>query len=172
MDAEGSYNHHKLDRLFPRHMPHTLDNRHFVTPPVYSKTARLSPSESQEFFSGYTARHLDGKPKHACLHAERTQQTPPVISFDIDSILGFVDSPAAAVHGIRFYSAPQYCQNTHRYSPDLGSRGSRFGAAPTDSVTTERRATFHLREGRRRRIHHIPPDLSTFAMSQRLPSID
>ncbi|KAH7465422.1 hypothetical protein FOMA001_g17003 [Fusarium oxysporum f. sp. matthiolae] len=37
--------------------------------------------------------------------------TPPVVSFDIDSILGFVTSPATAVHGIQFYSAPQYVQN-------------------------------------------------------------
>ena len=38
---------------------------------------------------------------------------PSIISFDVDSILGFLDSPAAAVHGIRFYSAPQYYQNIH-----------------------------------------------------------
>ncbi|KAH7140513.1 hypothetical protein B0J13DRAFT_392746, partial [Dactylonectria estremocensis] len=51
-----------------------------------------------------------------------------VISFDIDSILGFVDSPAAAVHGIRFHSAPQYYQNIgtdvhltlDRVDPDQG----------------------------------------------------
>ncbi|KAL7755654.1 hypothetical protein ACKLNR_014181 [Fusarium oxysporum f. sp. zingiberi] len=38
-------------------------------------------------------------------------RTPPVVSFDIDSILGFATSPAKAVHGIRFYSAPQDGQN-------------------------------------------------------------
>ncbi|KAH8662649.1 hypothetical protein BGZ61DRAFT_301559, partial [Ilyonectria robusta] len=62
------------------------------------------------------------------LHAERTLCNAPVISFDIDSILGFVDSPAAAVHGIRFYSAPQYHQNIgtdvhltlDRVDPDSG----------------------------------------------------
>jgi hypothetical protein len=38
-------------------------------------------------------------------------RTPPGVSFDVDSILGFVDSRAVATHGIRFYSAPQYGQN-------------------------------------------------------------
>jgi hypothetical protein len=31
-----------------------------------------------------------------------------VFSFDVDSLLGFVGSPAVATHGIWFYSAPQY----------------------------------------------------------------
>ncbi|KAH7117508.1 hypothetical protein EDB81DRAFT_916395 [Dactylonectria macrodidyma] len=72
---------------------------------------RLSPSQWQALFSGDTNQHFDDKPKQACLHAEWTLCNAPVISFDIDSILGFVDSPAVAVHGIQFYSAPQYHQN-------------------------------------------------------------
>ncbi|KAL6353694.1 hypothetical protein LRP88_13007 [Fusarium phalaenopsidis] len=71
----------------------------------------MGPSQWQELFSGHTPRQFEGKHKQACLHTEHSRQTPPVVSFDIDSILGFVTSPATAVHGIRFYSAPQYSQN-------------------------------------------------------------
>ncbi|KAH6950373.1 hypothetical protein BKA56DRAFT_606559 [Ilyonectria sp. MPI-CAGE-AT-0026] len=107
IEAEGAYNHHGLDQLFPRNMPHTLGKEHFFTRQTCNETQYPSPSQWQEFFAGDTTQHFDGKPKQACLHTEHTQQIPPVISFDIDSILGFVTSPAAAVHGIRFYSAPQ-----------------------------------------------------------------
>ncbi|KAF5537514.1 hypothetical protein FPHYL_12737 [Fusarium phyllophilum] len=60
----------------------------------------------------HTPGQFEGKPKQACLHAETSRPTPPGVSFDIDSILGFVTSPATAIHGIRFYSAPHYVQNT------------------------------------------------------------
>lgn len=76
-----------------------------------SEITSLGPDQWQMLFFGSTAEQFDGEPKQACLLAERASHSSPVIPFDIDSFLGFVDSPAAGVHGIRFYSAPQYHQN-------------------------------------------------------------
>ncbi|KAL6405843.1 uncharacterized protein AUP68_10982 [Ilyonectria robusta] len=84
---------------------------HILAPKIDGETTELTPDQWQALFSGSATQNFDGKPKQACLHVERAPQTPPVISFDVDSLLGFVDSPAAAIHGIRFYSAPQYRQN-------------------------------------------------------------
>lgn len=111
IEAEGTTNHHGLAELFPRSVPHTLDKQHFLESQTDSETPSLSSTQWQELFCGHTFRQFDGKPKQACLHTEHSLNTPPVISFDIDSILGFVTSPATAAHGIRFYSAPQYGQN-------------------------------------------------------------
>lgn len=111
LDAEGANNHHGLAQLFPHDIPHTLDKQDFLSCSKDNDTTRLSPSQWQTLFSGCTGQNSDPEPKQACPHAEPTTQTPPDITYDIDSILGFVDSPAAAMHGIRFYSAPQYCQN-------------------------------------------------------------
>ncbi|KAL6405867.1 uncharacterized protein AUP68_11007 [Ilyonectria robusta] len=113
IEAEGAHNHHGLDQLFPRHVPHTLDKQYVLRPHINHETMRLSPSQWQALFSGDRTEHFDGTPKQACLHTEHAQEIPPVISFDIDSILGFVTSPAAALLGIRFYSAPQYRQNIY-----------------------------------------------------------
>ena len=92
-------------------MPRTLDKQHFLKSQTYSETPSLGRLQWQELFSGHTPQQFEGKPKQACLHTEHSRQTPPAVSFDIDSILGFATSPATAVHGIRFYSAPQYGQN-------------------------------------------------------------
>ncbi|KAH7117174.1 hypothetical protein B0J13DRAFT_613250 [Dactylonectria estremocensis] len=111
IEAEGTTNHHGLAELFPRSVPHTLDKHHFLESQTDSETPSLSPTQWQELFCGHTFRQFEGKPKQACRHTEHSLNTPPVISFDIDSILSFVTSPATAAHGIRFYSAPQYGQN-------------------------------------------------------------
>ncbi|WKT54238.1 hypothetical protein QSH57_004822 [Fusarium oxysporum f. sp. vasinfectum] len=111
IEASGTHNHYGLDQLFPRDVPHTLDKEHFFTHKTSNEGLSMSVPRWQELFSGYTAQYLDGKPKQACLHTHHTNHTPPTLSFDIDSLLGFVTSPAVATHGIRFYSAPQYCQN-------------------------------------------------------------
>ncbi|KAJ6038844.1 hypothetical protein N7499_003716 [Penicillium canescens] len=111
--AEGDVNHYKLNQLFHQAVPHTLDKPQLLPQQVYQEKSPLSPAQWQELFSGVTPSHLDSKPKQVCLHAEQAQRIPPKTSFDVDSILGFVDSPAVAVHGIRFYSAPQYYQNIH-----------------------------------------------------------
>ncbi|KAJ3453134.1 hypothetical protein MRS44_018789 [Fusarium solani] len=111
IEAEGAHNHHRLDQLFSSNVPHTLDKPFALSSQVHHETMRLDPTQWQELFSGHTPRQFEGKPKQACLHTEHSRQTPPVVSFDIDSILGFVTSPATAVHGIWFYSAPQYGQN-------------------------------------------------------------
>lgn len=71
----------------------------------------LTSEQWEVLFSGSTAQSFDGKPKQACLHTEQAPPISPSVSFDVDSLLGFVDSPAVAAHGIRFYSAPHYCQN-------------------------------------------------------------
>ncbi|KAF4953067.1 hypothetical protein FSARC_12483 [Fusarium sarcochroum] len=71
----------------------------------------LTPDQWQAIFTGSITQDSDGKPKQACLYVEQPPRTPPGVSFDIDSILGFVDSPAVATHGIWFYSALQYGQN-------------------------------------------------------------
>jgi hypothetical protein len=86
MEAEGTSNHHGIAKLFPRNVPHTLDKQHFLKSQTYSEAPSLGPTQWQELFSGHTPRHFEGKPKQACLHTERSRQTPPVISFDIDSI--------------------------------------------------------------------------------------
>ncbi|KAI3573984.1 hypothetical protein IWW34DRAFT_872543 [Fusarium oxysporum f. sp. albedinis] len=111
MEAEGTSNHHGIANLFPRSVPHTLDKQHFLEPQTCNETPSLDPTQWQELFSGHTPGQFEGKPKQACLHTEHSRPTPPGVSFDIDSILGFVTSPATAIHGIRFYSAPQYGQN-------------------------------------------------------------
>ncbi|KAG7406731.1 hypothetical protein Forpe1208_v014523 [Fusarium oxysporum f. sp. rapae] len=111
IEASGTHNHYGLGQLFPRDVPHTLDKEHFFTHKTSNEGLSMSVPRWQELFSGYTAQYLDGKPKQACLHTHHTNHTPPTLSFDIDSLLGFVTSPAVATHGIRFYSAPQYCQN-------------------------------------------------------------
>ncbi|KAH6959618.1 hypothetical protein BKA56DRAFT_501493 [Ilyonectria sp. MPI-CAGE-AT-0026] len=111
IEAEGADNHHGLNRLVPHDVPHTLDKHYILAPKIDGETTELTPDQWQVLFSGSATQNFDGKPKQACLHVERTPQTPPVISFDVDSLLGFVDSPAAAIHGIRFYSAPQCRQN-------------------------------------------------------------
>ncbi|KAJ4181253.1 hypothetical protein NW759_017199 [Fusarium solani] len=111
IEAEGAHNHHGLDQLFSSNVPHTLDKPYVLSSQAHHATPSMGPSQWQELFSGHTPRRFEDKPKQACLHTEHSRQTPPVVSFDIDSILGFVTSPATAVHGIRFYSAPQYGQN-------------------------------------------------------------
>ncbi|KAJ6041642.1 uncharacterized protein N7446_010480 [Penicillium canescens] len=92
--AKGDFNHYKLNQLFHQAVPHTLDKPQLLPQQVHQEKSPLSPAQWQELFSG-------------------AQRIPPKTSFDVDSILGFVDSPAVAVHGIRFYSAPQYYQNIH-----------------------------------------------------------
>ncbi|KAK7592042.1 hypothetical protein V3481_006677 [Fusarium oxysporum f. sp. vasinfectum] len=111
IETEGTHNHHRLDQLFSSNVPHTLDKPFTLSSQVHHETMRLNPNQWQELFSGHIPQRFEDKPKQACLHTEHSQQTPPVVSFDIDSILGFVTSPATAVHGIQFYSAPQYVQN-------------------------------------------------------------
>ncbi|RKK90846.1 hypothetical protein BFJ68_g16350 [Fusarium oxysporum] len=111
IEAEGTSNHHGIANLFPRSVLHTLDKQHFLETQTCSETPSLSPTQWQELFSGHTPGQFEGKPKQVCLHTEHSRPTPPAVSFDIDSILGFVTSPATAIHGIRFYSAPQYVQN-------------------------------------------------------------
>lgn len=106
IEAEGPDNHHRLDRLVPHNVPHTLDKEYILAPETEDDTTELTPDQWQALFTGSTTQGSDGKPKQACLHLEQAPQTSPSISFDIDSILGFVDSPAVATHGIRFYSAP------------------------------------------------------------------
>ncbi|KAI8710713.1 hypothetical protein NCS52_01552300 [Fusarium sp. LHS14.1] len=111
IEAEGPDNHHGLNRLVPHNVPHTLDKQHILAPEIDGEAMGLTPDQWQELFTGSATQDFDDKPKQACLHVERPPQTPPIISFDIDSFLGFVDSPAAAIHGVRFYSAPQHHQN-------------------------------------------------------------
>ncbi|KAF5710257.1 hypothetical protein FMUND_9623 [Fusarium mundagurra] len=111
IEAEGPENHHRLDRLVAPDIPHTLDKEYILAAETGDKTTELSPDQWRALFTGSTTQGSDNKPKQACLHVEQAPQTPPGISFDVDSILGFVDSPAVATHGIRFYSAPQYSQN-------------------------------------------------------------
>ncbi|EWZ28533.1 hypothetical protein FOZG_17746 [Fusarium oxysporum Fo47] len=111
IEAEGPDNHHGLDRLVPQDVPHTLDKEYILAPETDDETTELTPDQWQALFTGSTTQDSDGKPKQACLHVEQPPQTPPSISFDVDSILGFVNSPAVPTHGIRFYSAPQYGQN-------------------------------------------------------------
>ncbi|KAM5359955.1 hypothetical protein ACJA88_014995 [Fusarium oxysporum] len=111
IEAEGPDNHHRLDRLVAHDIPHTLDKEYILATETAEETTELSPDQWQALFTGSTTQGSNGKPKQACLHVEQAPQTPHSISFDVDSILGFVDSPAVAIHGIRFYSAPQYSQN-------------------------------------------------------------
>ena len=111
IEAEGPDNHHGLDRLVAHDIPHTLDKEYILTAETDEETTELAPDQWQALFTGSTTQGSDGKPKQACLHVEQAPQTQPSISFDVDSILGFVDSPAVATHGIWFYSAPQYSQN-------------------------------------------------------------
>ncbi|KAJ5102449.1 hypothetical protein N7532_002978 [Penicillium argentinense] len=113
IEAEESCNHHKLDQLFHHAIPRTLDKSQLFPRQALQEETPLVPDQWREIFSGTTPQYRDGKPKQVCLHAERSQKMPSMTSFDVDSILGFVDSPAVAVHGIRFYSAPQYYQNIH-----------------------------------------------------------
>jgi hypothetical protein len=102
MEAEKISNHHGIANLFPRSVPHTLNKKQFLESQICSETPSLSPTQWQELFSGHTPRQFEGKPKQACLHTEHSRLTPPVISFDIDSILGFMTSPETAIHRIRF----------------------------------------------------------------------
>ncbi|KAF5660249.1 hypothetical protein FDENT_13779 [Fusarium denticulatum] len=111
IEAEGLDNHHRLDRLVAHDIPHTLDKEYILTTETDEETTELTPDRWQALFTGSTTQGSNGKPKQACLHVEQVPQTQPSILFDVDSILGFVDSPAVATHGIRFYSAPQYGQN-------------------------------------------------------------
>ncbi|CVL08853.1 uncharacterized protein FMAN_14094 [Fusarium mangiferae] len=111
IEAEGPDNHHRLDRLVAHDVPHTLDKEYILAAETGDKITELSPDQWRALYTGSTTQGSDNKPKQACLHVEQAPQTPPGISFDVDSILGFVDSPAVATHGIRFYSAPQYGQN-------------------------------------------------------------
>ncbi|RKK90774.1 hypothetical protein BFJ68_g16369 [Fusarium oxysporum] len=111
IEAEGPDNHHGLNRFIPHDVPHTLDKEYILASQTDGKATELTPDQWQALFTGSATQDFDGKPKQACLHVERPPQTRPGISFDVDSLLGFVDSPAVATHGIRFYSAPQYGQN-------------------------------------------------------------
>jgi hypothetical protein len=103
IEAEGPDNHHRIDRLVAHDIPHTLDKEYVLAAETDDKTTELSPDQWRALFTGSTTQGSDNKPKQACLHVEQAPQTPPGISFDVDSILGFVDSLAAATHGIRFY---------------------------------------------------------------------
>ncbi|KAF5711865.1 hypothetical protein FMUND_8786 [Fusarium mundagurra] len=63
IEASGTHNHYGLDQLFPRDVPHILNKEHFLTHETPNKGVSVSAPRWQELFSGYTARHLDGKPK-------------------------------------------------------------------------------------------------------------
>lgn len=107
----GPANHHTLNELRLTNVPHILYKPDFMPQQSCEDWLSSSFDEWQELFCGTNAQQHDSKPKQVCLHAESAQPVPSQISFDMDSILGFVESPAVASHGIRFYSAPQLRQN-------------------------------------------------------------
>jgi hypothetical protein len=72
-------------------------------------------------------QYLDIKPKQTCLHTHHTNHTLPTLSFNIDSLLRFVTSPAVATPVIRLYSALQYYQNI---STDIHLTLDRINADP------------------------------------------
>ena len=110
--AEGPSNHHSLGQIFPRDIPRTLDKTQAPGQKVAETISRPSATQLQALFDGCANDQFDGKRKRVCLHAERTeQQLSPIVSFDIDSLLGFVDSPAVARQGIRFFVAPLAFEN-------------------------------------------------------------
>jgi hypothetical protein len=48
---------------------------------------------------------------NVCLHKEQTQAIEPLVAFDIDSMLGFCSSLAAAKQGLSYQPAAQAQQN-------------------------------------------------------------
>ena len=111
MTAEGD-NHHGLDAVFDkRHFPSAL-HRDEIIPPTQLTQIRLpSAAQWEEAFCGVPAAGEQRMPINICLHQEQTQAVTPQIAFDIDSMLGFWSSLAAAKQGLSYQPAAQAQQN-------------------------------------------------------------
>lgn len=111
MAAEGD-NHHRLREVYNRrHFPSVLSHDD-IMPPAELEQGRLpSAAQWEEAFCGVPATGRQRLPKNICLHAEQTQAVEPRVAFDIDSMLGFWSSLAAAKQGLSYQPAAQAQQN-------------------------------------------------------------
>lgn len=71
IEAKGPDNHHRLDRLVPHDVPHTLDKEYILAAETGDEITELSPDQWQALFTGSTIQSSDNKPKQACLHVEQ-----------------------------------------------------------------------------------------------------
>lgn len=91
--------HHGLSQLFSDPaFPSVLSFSDFLTRKRLNRQQGPSPHQWKNMFCGIPA---DRPPQQVCLHAEETREVEPVVSFDVDSFLGFASSLAVARQGLR-----------------------------------------------------------------------
>jgi len=111
MEAETN-NHHGLGDVFKsRHFPSVLPSDDLMSPARLQQVQLPTAAQWEESFCGVPARGRQRLPKNICLHEEQTQAIEPSVAFDIDSMLGFCSSLAAAKQGLSYQPAAQAQQN-------------------------------------------------------------
>lgn len=111
MEAETN-NHHGLDDVFKsRHFPSVLPYDDLMSPARLQQVQLPTAAQWEEAFCGIPARGQQRLPMNICLHEEQTQAIEPLVAFDIDSMLGFCSSLAAAKQGLSYQPAAQAQQN-------------------------------------------------------------
>ena len=105
-------NHHSLDQSFSDpSFPSVLPLSGFLTSERLERQQAPTRRQWKELFCGIPARGRQQFPRQVCLHAEETQDIPPLVAFDVDSLLGFASSLTFARQGISYQPAPQVHQN-------------------------------------------------------------
>jgi hypothetical protein len=111
MTAETN-NHHGLGDIFKRrHFPSVLPHDEIMSPAQLQQVRLPSAAQWEEAFCGVPATGRQRLPMNVCLHKEQTQAIEPLVAFDIDSMLGFCSSLAAAKQGLSYQPAAQAQQN-------------------------------------------------------------
>lgn len=110
--AAESNNHHGLGDVFKsRHFPSVLPHDEIISPAQLQQVRLPSAAQWEEAFCGVPATGRQRLPMNVCLHKEQTQAIEPLVAFDIDSMLGFCSSLAAAKQGLSYQPAAQAQQN-------------------------------------------------------------
>ena len=91
--------------------PSVLSFSDFFTRERLNRQQPPNPHQSKNMFCGMPANRPRGRPQQVCLHAEETREVEPVVSFDVDSFLGFASSLAVTQQVLRHQLAPQAQQN-------------------------------------------------------------
>jgi hypothetical protein len=103
--------HITLEEFTQRHsvLPDTLSTPHMLAP------GHIHPSDAEKWKYAFlgTSEETPDAPAKVCLPCSSNEEapTPPGVTYDIDSIMGFVPSLALAKQGIRFNLTPHVVSN-------------------------------------------------------------
>lgn len=127
-----------LNNLFPDTLPSTLSSTRMISRDDAKRFLSDNPTILQDTFCGFTPGP-SVQPRYLSLSPVARCSTEYEDTYDIDSLLCFAESLAAASKGIYFYCAPQYVQNirtdVHLVIPkDAGHNEPRLMAAQLKDV--------------------------------------